>query len=47
MVDWDLVARKLADLDQYLGQLGEYRGITAEETRSLRQGRLALASAAG
>ena len=33
MVDWDLVLRKLADLDQYVDQLGEYRGITVEEYR--------------
>lgn len=33
MVDWDLVLRKLADLDQYLDQVGEYRGISVEEYR--------------
>lgn len=34
MVDRDLVLRKLADLDQYLGQVSEYRDITVEQYRS-------------
>ncbi len=33
VVDRDLLLRKLADLDQYLGQLSEYRNITVEEYR--------------
>ena len=33
MVDRDLILRKLADLDQYLGQVSEYRGITVEQYR--------------
>jgi len=33
VVDRDLVLRKLADLDQYLGQIAEYRNITAEQYR--------------
>lgn len=33
MVDRDLVLRKLADLDQYLAQLGEYVGISEEAYR--------------
>ncbi|MBI2525434.1 MAG: DUF86 domain-containing protein [Candidatus Rokubacteria bacterium] len=33
MVDPDLILRKLADLDQYLVQVSEYRGITVEEYR--------------
>jgi uncharacterized protein YutE (UPF0331/DUF86 family) len=33
VVDRELVLRKLADLDQYATQVGEYRGITAEEYR--------------
>jgi uncharacterized protein YutE (UPF0331/DUF86 family) len=31
MVDRDLIRRKLAELDQYVQQLGEYRGVTPEE----------------
>ena len=31
MVDRDLIRRKLADLEQYVGQLAEYRGVTPEE----------------
>ena len=34
MVDQELVLRKAADLDQYLGQLSEYRDITVEQYRS-------------
>jgi uncharacterized protein YutE (UPF0331/DUF86 family) len=34
MVDRDLIRRKLADLEQYVEQLSEYRGLTAEEYRS-------------
>jgi hypothetical protein len=30
MVDRDLLLRKLADLDQYLGQVSEYRDITID-----------------
>jgi len=30
VVDRDLVLRKLADLDQYLEQLSEYRDMTVE-----------------
>ncbi len=30
MVDKDLILRKLADLDQYLSQVSEYKDITAE-----------------
>lgn len=33
MVDRDLLLRKLADLDQYLGQVSEYRGITIDQYR--------------
>ncbi|MGH7339218.1 MAG: type VII toxin-antitoxin system HepT family RNase toxin [Candidatus Rokuibacteriota bacterium] len=33
MVDRDLVLRKLADLDLYLGQVSEYRAIAADEYR--------------
>jgi uncharacterized protein YutE (UPF0331/DUF86 family) len=33
VVDRDLVLRKLADLDQYLGQIAEYRNITVEQYR--------------
>ncbi|WP_337288945.1 DUF86 domain-containing protein [Candidatus Methylomirabilis sp.] len=33
MVDRDLLLRKLADLDQYLGQITEYRDITIEQYR--------------
>jgi uncharacterized protein YutE (UPF0331/DUF86 family) len=33
VVDRDLVLRKLADLDQYVTQVGEFRGITTEEYR--------------
>lgn len=33
MVDRDLILRKLADLDQYLDQVSEYRNITVEEYR--------------
>jgi len=33
VVDRDLVLRKLADLDQYLGQLSEYRNVTVEQYR--------------
>ena len=33
MVDRDLILRKLADLDQYLAQVSEYRGITIDEYR--------------
>ncbi|MGH7266240.1 MAG: type VII toxin-antitoxin system HepT family RNase toxin [Candidatus Rokuibacteriota bacterium] len=33
MVDRDLVLRKLADLDLYLSQVSEYRGITLEDYR--------------
>ena len=34
MVDRDLILRKLADLDQYLGQVSEYRDITVEAYRA-------------
>lgn len=33
MVDRDLILRKLADLDQYVSQVSEYRGITVEDYR--------------
>jgi uncharacterized protein YutE (UPF0331/DUF86 family) len=33
MVDRDLILRKLADLDLYLGQVSEYRAISADEYR--------------
>ena len=33
MVDRDLILRKLADLDQYLTQVSEYKDITAEQYR--------------
>ena len=33
MVDRDLVLRKLADLDQYLAQVSEYRDITVQQYR--------------
>jgi uncharacterized protein YutE (UPF0331/DUF86 family) len=33
VVDRDLVLRKLVDLDQYVTQVGEFRGITPEEYR--------------
>ncbi len=33
MVDPDLILRKLADLDQYLAQVSEYRGVTVAEYR--------------
>lgn len=33
MVDRDLLLRKLADLDQYLGQASEYRDITIDQYR--------------
>lgn len=33
VVDRDLLLRKLADLDQYLGQISEYRDITLEQYR--------------
>lgn len=33
MVDRDLVLRKVADLDQYLGQVSEYQDITVEQYR--------------
>jgi len=33
MVDRDLIRRKLTDLEQYVAQLSEYRGVTAEEYR--------------
>lgn len=33
MVDRDLFLRKLADLDLYLGQVSEYRGINVEQYR--------------
>jgi uncharacterized protein YutE (UPF0331/DUF86 family) len=33
VVDRDLILRKLADLDQYLLQLGEYRDIRVEQYR--------------
>src|SRR3972149_53490 len=33
VVDRDLILRKLADLDQYLAQVAEYRGITVDEYR--------------
>jgi uncharacterized protein YutE (UPF0331/DUF86 family) len=33
MVDRDLIRRKLADLEQYVAQLAEYRGLTPEEYR--------------
>ena len=33
MVDRDLLLRKLADLDQYLGQAAEYRDITIDQYR--------------
>lgn len=34
-LDRDVVRRKLADLDQYLGQVSEYRDITAEQYRNV------------
>ena len=34
MVDRDLVLRKLADLDLYLAQVSEYRGIGVQEYRA-------------
>lgn len=34
MVDESLIRRKLADLDEFLGQLAEYRQITVEAYRS-------------
>jgi len=33
VVDRDLVLRKLADLDQYLGQLSEYQTVSVEQYR--------------
>jgi uncharacterized protein YutE (UPF0331/DUF86 family) len=33
MVDRDLLLRKLADRDQYLGQVSEYRDITIDQYR--------------
>ena len=33
VVDRELVLRKLADLDQYVTQMGEFRGVTPEEYR--------------
>lgn len=33
MVDRDLILRKLADLDQYVSQVSEYRDITVEQYR--------------
>jgi uncharacterized protein YutE (UPF0331/DUF86 family) len=33
MVDRDLLLRKLAELDQYLGQVSEYRDITIDQYR--------------
>jgi len=33
VVDRDLILRKLADLDQYVDQVSEYRNITVEEYR--------------
>ena len=33
VVDRDLILRKLGDLDQYLVQVSEYRGITVERDR--------------
>ncbi len=33
MVDKDLILRKLADLDQYVSQVSEYRGIAVEDYR--------------
>lgn len=33
MVDQSLIRRKLADLEQYLGQLAEYRDITIDDYR--------------
>jgi uncharacterized protein YutE (UPF0331/DUF86 family) len=33
MVDRDLLLRKASDLEQYLGQLAEYRGVTVEQYR--------------
>jgi len=33
VVDKDLILRKLADLDQYLSQVSEYKDITAEQYR--------------
>jgi len=33
MVDRDLIRRRLADLEQYVGQLAEYRGVTPDEYR--------------
>ncbi len=33
MVDRDLLLRKLGDLDQYLGQVSEYRAITFDQYR--------------
>jgi uncharacterized protein YutE (UPF0331/DUF86 family) len=34
VVDRDLVLRKLADLDRYVGQVSEYRDITVEQYRA-------------
>jgi hypothetical protein len=34
MVDRELILRKLADLDLYLGQVGEYRNISAAQYRT-------------
>jgi uncharacterized protein YutE (UPF0331/DUF86 family) len=34
MVDADLVERKLADVDRYLGQLAEFRQLSIEEYRA-------------
>ncbi len=33
MVDKDLILRKLADLDQYVNQVSEYREVTVEDYR--------------
>ncbi len=33
VVDRDLLLRKLSDLDQYLGQVSEYKGITLDQYR--------------
>jgi uncharacterized protein YutE (UPF0331/DUF86 family) len=33
VVDWDLVLRKLSDLEQYVAQVSEYRNISTEEYR--------------
>jgi hypothetical protein len=33
VVDRDVVLRKLADLERYVGQVSEYRDITAEQYR--------------